>query len=44
MEGQRPLKDRVKDVVSQYGPTVVALAQLAVEVWGYVVRRGPAGF
>ena len=40
---KRSLKDRVKDVIGQYGPTVVALAQLAVEVWSHVARRGPTG-
>lgn len=41
---QRSLKDRLKDAVSQYGPTVVAFAQLGLQVYGYVVHRGPAGF
>jgi hypothetical protein len=40
---ERPLKDRVKDVIGQYGPAVVALAQLAVEIWSDVARHGPAG-
>lgn len=42
MKGEKSLKDRVKDVIGQYGPTAVALAQLGLDVW-YTVRRGPAG-
>jgi hypothetical protein len=43
VKSKRSLKDRVKDGVGQYGPTVIALAQLGLQVYWYIAYRGPAG-
>jgi hypothetical protein len=39
MEPRRPFRDRVRDVITTYGPTAVELAQLGLYAW-YMLRHG----
>jgi hypothetical protein len=39
---KRSIPERVKDIITAYGPTAASLAQLGLQ-WWYLLRRGPNG-
>jgi hypothetical protein len=42
MEPTRSVRERLRDIVTTYGPTTVALARLGIDWWWRMFRHGPA--